>query len=161
MTLRATTEHDAGVDLVAFEAWFESAEPALRSALVATLGAETGREAAVEALAYAWEHRDRVFAMDNPVGYLFRVGKRWGIRQQRRGRRRFGLIDSTAHPPGFEPALQSALAALSVRQRQVAVLCTGYGLTHAEAAEILGIRRSSVQNHAERGMARLRRELGT
>ena len=122
----------------------------------------TRRDAtAAEALSYVWEHRTRVLGLANPVGYAFRVGQRWATRQQRRRRRRFGFATDGNHPPGFEPALHTALAALSLRQRQVVVLCVGYGLTHEEAADVLGISRSTVQNHAERGLRQLRRKVGT
>jgi DNA-directed RNA polymerase specialized sigma24 family protein len=70
-----------------FEAFVLAAEPPLRRALVAAYGYEDGREAAAEALAYAWEHWPRVREMPNAAGYLFRVartsvtrGRRWGRR---------------------------------------------------------------------------------
>ena len=151
---------DDAVERAVFESWFHDSEPELRAALVATFGPDLGREAAAEALSYVWEHRTRVLGLANPVGYAFRVGQRWATRQQRRRRRRFGLPVDDNHPPGFEPVLHSALAALSLRQRQVVVLCVGYGLTHAEVAEVLGISRSTVQNHAERGLRQLRRKVG-
>lgn len=151
------TAEDA--DRAAFESWFQHAEPQLRAALVATFGAELGRDAAAEALSYAWEHRARILALDNPVGYVFRVGQRWTTRHQRRGRRRFELVAEADRPPGFEPALHEALDSLPRRQRQVVVLCTGYGLTHAEAADVLNISRSTVQNHAERGLRHLQRKV--
>jgi hypothetical protein len=44
-------------------------------ALAAAAGIEAGREATAEALAYGWEHWDRVGSMENPVGYLYRVGR--------------------------------------------------------------------------------------
>lgn len=144
-----------------FETWFRSTEPRLRAALVASFGSELGRDATAEALSYVWEHRDRVLTLDNAAGYAFRVGQRWGRRQRARAGRRFGMppLESTA--PGFEPALHDALAGLSMRQRQVVVLCIGYGLTHAEAADLLNISRSSVQNHAERGLRRLQKVVGS
>jgi len=99
--------------------------------------------------------------MQNSVGYLFKLGKRWGVRQQRRRRRQVGVVTAPARPPEFEPAFEAALGGLSTRQRQAVVLCAGYGLTHAEAGEILNVKRSSMQNHVERGMTKLREELGT
>ena len=108
-----------------------------------------------------WEHRDRVLALDNATGYAFRVGQRWARRQRTRQKRRFGAPPPDRSAPGFEPALHDALAGLSTRQRQVVVLCTGYGLTHSEAAALLNISRSSVQNHAERGLRHLQDEVGS
>ena len=43
-----------------FEAFVVEAEPKLRRALVAIHGFEEGRDAAAEALAYAWEHWERL-----------------------------------------------------------------------------------------------------
>jgi hypothetical protein len=48
-------------------------EPPPRRALVTDYGYEDGREAAAEALAYAWEHRAEVREMANAIGYLFLV----------------------------------------------------------------------------------------
>jgi DNA-directed RNA polymerase specialized sigma24 family protein len=36
------------------------------------------------------------------------------------------------------------------------VLVHGYSYTHAEVADLLGLSRSSIQNHVERGLAKLR-----
>jgi DNA-directed RNA polymerase specialized sigma24 family protein len=49
---------------------------------------------------------------------------------------------------------------LSCRQRLVVVLVHGLGYTLHEVAELTGMRRTTVQNHGDRGMARLRRKLG-
>ena len=58
-----------------FSAFVVEVEPRLRRALTATFGADVGREAAAEALAYGWAHWSRVSAMANPAGYLYRVGR--------------------------------------------------------------------------------------
>lgn len=140
-----------------FEAFFRDTEPKLRRALVAAHGPEQGRDAAAEALAYAWEHWERLSLMANLPGYLFRVGQTRGIRR----RRQPVLHEAPAWTEyQFEPALPAALSALSERQRLAVVLVHGYGYTLREVAELTGLRRTSVQNHAERGLARLRAALG-
>lgn len=133
------------------------AEPQLRRALIARYGGEIGREAAAEALAYGWEHWDRLREMKNPLGYLYRVGQS----KSRRLWPRRAVFDSkpTSELPWVEPGLPPALNKLSARQRQVVVLVYGFEYTHQEVADLLGISRSSVQNHVERGLARLRTEL--
>jgi DNA-directed RNA polymerase specialized sigma24 family protein len=140
-----------------FETFVRATEPRLRRALVAAYGPEHGRDAAAEALAYAWEHWDRLRGMANLPGYLFRVG-------QTRGRRcpRQPVLHEAPEPAehAFEPGLPPALAALSERQRLAVVLVHGYGYTLREVAELTGLRRTSIQNHAERGLARLRAALG-
>ena len=50
----------------------------LRRALIVALGRELGVEGTSEALSYAWEYWDRVRDMENPVGYLYRVGRAKG-----------------------------------------------------------------------------------
>jgi DNA-directed RNA polymerase specialized sigma24 family protein len=56
-----------------FTEWYGRLEPQLRRGLCATYGPERGREATAEALAWAWEHRDRVDSLDRPLPYLYRV----------------------------------------------------------------------------------------
>ena len=58
-----------------FEKFMRVSKERLRIALTASFGAADGRTAAVDALSWAWEHRDRVKEMSNPVGYLYRVGQ--------------------------------------------------------------------------------------
>ena len=65
---------DPGADRRSFEEFVGRFEPRLRVALVAVFGPEVGRDAVAEALAYGWEHWDRIAGMENPGGYLYRVG---------------------------------------------------------------------------------------
>jgi RNA polymerase sigma-70 factor (ECF subfamily) len=141
----------------AFVEFARAVEPALRIALVAGHGVDRGRDAANDALVYAWKHWDRVRKLDNPAGYLYRLAERSARR--RRLRPQVGLETQDHRHPWVEPRLSSALLALSSRQRQVVVLIESYEWTHAEVANFLGIGLSSVQTHLERGLARLRREL--
>ena len=139
-----------------FRGFFERTEPKLRRALVAGYG-PVGADATADALAHAWEHWDRVASMENPAGYLYRVGQsklRWYRRRP-----------PPSAPPSpdpehwFEPELGPALAGLSRPQRTAVVLCHGFGLTHREVGELLGVSPSTVQNHVERGLAKLRARL--
>lgn len=142
-----------------FEEFFAQAERPVRFALCARFGFETGREATAEAFAYAWEHWDRIATMDNPEGYVFRVGQRIGGRVLSRPRP-VDFVPNTDDLPMVEPGLAPALAALSNRQRTVVVLVHGLGMTHVEAAGWLGTSASTVQRHLERAMPRLRVALG-
>jgi len=67
-----------------FEALVARVEPDLRRALTGHVDRNGVEDAVAEALAYAWENRNRVLAMENPAGYLFRVA------QSRSRRRREG-----------------------------------------------------------------------
>lgn len=139
-----------------FEEFVDDVEPRLRAALVSLYGPEEGRDATAEALAYAWEHWARVMTMANPAGYLFRVG------QSRSRRRREPPVhaapESTDHV--FEPGLEDALRKLSEHQRVAVVLVHGLGYSVADVADLLEIQPTTVRNHLERGLRRLRRSLG-
>ena len=138
-----------------FRLFMQRAEPRLRRALVAAYGAERGREATAEALAYAWEHWENVGTMANATGYLYRVGQ-----SRTRERLKRPLFVRPEHPePWFEPSLAPALETLTERQRVAVVLVHGFGWTMREVAECTDIRVTSVQNHLERGMQKLRAAL--
>ena len=142
-----------------FTSFVEAHELRLRGALTASLGGEVGREAAAEALAYGWEHWDRLSVMDNPVGYLYRMGRNLGGRIHRK--RRVLLPPSqVTGVPWVEPGLPAALAGLPERQRVVVWLLHSADWSMSEVAALLRISKSSVQRHAERGMSKLRRTMG-
>lgn len=132
-------------------------EPRLGDALVAALGPEVGREATQEALVYAWEHWTRVGAMDHPAAYLYRVGRSKAKRYWRK-QRLFPDVPTDSMPM-VEPGLAPALVGLSEKQRVTVLLIHGFGWTHAEVAEFLGVAVGTVQKHLERGMASLRSDL--
>jgi DNA-directed RNA polymerase specialized sigma24 family protein len=138
-----------------FRHFLQEAEPRLRRALVAAYGGERGREATAEALAYAWEHWERVGTMSNATGYLYRVGQ-----SRTRARLKRPLFVRPEHPePWFEPSLAPALEKLSERQRTAVVLVHGFGWTLREVAECTDVKVTSVQNHLDRGMQKLRAAL--
>jgi len=139
-----------------FEVFFEQVEPPLQRALAATYGPEVGREATAEAMAWAWEHRDRLAGLERPVAYLYRVGQS----RVRRRRVRVPFLRAEDRDPQVEPALMKAVAALSGRQRVAVVLVHGYAWRMAEVAELLGVSVSTVQTHLDRGLRRLRTALG-
>lgn len=137
-------------------------ERRLRQAFTSIWGPNRGRDVAVEALAYGWEHWDRVRSMDNPVGYLFVVGRERAGRHRRRREQPvqdFVLASSTPSP-WYEPALPGLIGDLSDRERQVVVLLHGFEWSLGEIAELLEISKSSVQTYADRAMSKLRDGLG-
>ncbi len=95
-------------------------------ALVAGYGVEVGNDACAEALAYAWEHWERVRSLDNPVGYRYRVAQS-STRRHRRWSRQ--VVLPLERPPAtgpLDPELSSALGRLTQRQRQCVVLVHVY-----------------------------------
>jgi RNA polymerase sigma-70 factor (ECF subfamily) len=140
---------------IQFRDFVEIVEPRLHRALVARYGWERGREATAEALSFAWEHWERVSQMENPFGYLFRVGQ-----SRSRDRKPARLFPPpTDREPWYEPKLARILSDLPERQRIVVVLIHGYEWSTREVAELLGIRPTTVQTHLARGLRRLRQQL--
>jgi DNA-directed RNA polymerase specialized sigma24 family protein len=135
-----------------------AAEPRLRHALTALYGIEAGKDAAAEALAYGWEHWESVGGMENPVGFLYVVGRNRGRRVRKR--RVVFPEPPVDHTPWVEPRLAATLAALPARQRQVVMLVHGYGWTLGEVAEVLEVSKGTVQRHLERAVAKLQARLG-
>ena len=143
----------------AFTEFVSHMESKLRYALSAALGTEYGREAAAEALAYGWEHWDRVREADNPGGYLYRVGLNHGKKLRAWGR--VNLPDVPLEKlPWVEPGLPAALIGLPEQQRVSVYLVYGHEWSMTEVASMLGVSKGTVQKHVERAMEKLRRGLG-
>jgi RNA polymerase sigma factor (sigma-70 family) len=141
-----------------FPSFFTDAEPRLRRAFASLYGRDRGADATAEALAYAWENWERIRTMERPLGYLFRVGQTRTRRLRIRRRDTFPEPDP-ASSPWIEPGLPRALASLSDQQRVTVVLVHGFEWQLREVAELLAVRVTTVQNHLERGLAKLRHEL--
>ena len=142
-----------------FTEFAKEAEPRLRQSLASLLGSEPGKDAAAEAMSYAWANWDRVRAMDNPVGYLYSVGRQRGRRSLGRERPVFYPVP-TSTLPWVEPKLPAAMSALPERQRVVVVLVYCFEWTLSEVADLLGLSKSTIQNHNERGLRTLQASLG-
>jgi RNA polymerase sigma factor (sigma-70 family) len=142
-----------------FTAFVMNTEPKLRLALCANFGKELGTEATAEALAFAWEHWDRVTDADNPAGYLYGVGR--NIARKRTVRRNPVFPDiPDDHAPWIEPALPEALAGLPERQRVAVMLVHCFEWTLSEVAEFMEVSKPTAQKHVDRAMAKLRRQIG-
>jgi RNA polymerase sigma-70 factor (ECF subfamily) len=140
-----------------FTAFVRETEPRLRHALVAAFGQDRGLEATANALAYAFENWDRIGRMENPAGYLYRVGR---SRAPFEGvRPRFAPVP-VEHVPNVEPGLPAALRRLSEKQRVAVVMIHGYGWSREETASLMGLSMSTVDTHLQRGLSMLRRALG-
>jgi DNA-directed RNA polymerase specialized sigma24 family protein len=142
-----------------FVAFAERVEPRLRLAVVAAYGPYPGLDAVQEALVWAWEHWDRVTGLRNPAGYLYRIAMRKAGRMRPRRPSAIPTVPDDAMP-WVEPSLSPALESMSAMQRQVVVLVAAYEYTQQETADLLGVRRTTVQTHLDRGLARLRTALG-
>jgi RNA polymerase sigma factor (sigma-70 family) len=149
--------------VIEFDEIVGEASRKLRRALVARYGPEFGAEAHAAAIAYAWEHRERLVEMANPIGYLWRVAQT-SVRRQRRWERQPVLPPERWSPTGSDEAaplndLAPALARLKPDVRVAVLMVHGYDWSYGEVAELLGVPVSTVRNHVHRGLSRLRTTL--
>lgn len=138
-----------------FEHFVEATRPRLVRAFVGCRGVDLAHDAAAEAIAYAWEHWEDVRVMENPAGYLYRVG------QSRTRSRRVPTLPAPADVgvPEVEPRLVPSLLALPASQRTAVWLVHACQWSYAEVAEAMGTSTSMVGNHVTRGLGRLRQAL--
>jgi DNA-directed RNA polymerase specialized sigma24 family protein len=95
--------------------------------------------------------------MSNPAGYLYRVG----VSNARPMPASSSFAESTVwSEPWVEPHLAAGLRALSDLQRTAVILHHSLSWTYPEIAELLDVSVSTVRNHIDRGMAKLRLTLG-
>lgn len=143
------------MDDIRFEELYRRVEALLRRAPVAWYGPTVGRDAAAEALVWAWTNRGRLAQIDNVPGYLFRVGQSVAKRDLKtQSRRVLDGVDPDGEVP-FEPDLLPALEALTERQRASVVLVHGYRYSYREAADVLGVSVATLRTHLERAMTQL------
>jgi len=140
-----------------FTRFVKEVETRLQRALVARYGLDLGQESAAEAMAYAWEHWDRIQTMANPAGYLYRVA----TSRSRRIRRPLPMLPQVgaSSPVWVEPHLPKALKRLSGNQRTAVLLVHSFEYTHSEAADVMGIAAGTLRKHLSRGMSKLRSDL--
>jgi DNA-directed RNA polymerase specialized sigma24 family protein len=141
-----------------FDGFIETVRTRLRPVLWSKWGIEAGSDLCAEVEEYAWTHHERLLAMSNPLGYLYRVA-------QSRARR-YTLWSRRAHFPSEFPDLVDddpelhdvleMLAGLNENQRACVLLVHGFNWTYDEVAELLGMSRAAVNNHVHRGLTRLR-----
>jgi RNA polymerase sigma factor (sigma-70 family) len=144
-----------------FARMFDAVEPPLRRALVAWYGPTVGKEAAADALSWAWEHRHQLDGIGNIGGYLFRLGQSAAKReiQWRCPIESPKRAECLERESSFEPRLATAIAKLSGQQRAAVLLVHGYGYSFREAADVLGVSLGTLRTHLGRGLDRLRHEL--
>ena len=139
-----------------FDEFVVDVRPRLIRAFVPWFGTDDAADAAAEAMVYAFEHWETLREMENPAGYLFRVG-----RSRIRSRKTPRLPTPTSvGVPEVEPRLVPALLALPESQRTAVWLVYACQWRYAEVAEAMDTSVSMVGNHVSRGIEALRRRLG-
>ncbi|NUR71649.1 MAG: hypothetical protein HOU81_12580 [Hamadaea sp.] len=151
-------------DAVSFETFYRAqADRVYRSLAVALADSQLAREAADEAMTRAYARWKRVGALDNPGGWVFRVGLNWATSRWRKLRReRFVPVEvaAAAGPSSAGVvAAQVALTRLPLAYRTVIVCRVLLDLSTAQTATVLGLPEGTVKSRLARGLAALRAEL--
>ena len=154
-------DHPATERPETFEDLIDLVRARLLPVLWAKWGVEVGGDLCSEVEEYAWAERERVLAMANPLGYLYRVSQsrargylRWSKRSTFPSR-----FPDVIHEDMQVHDLLQLLAGLSDDQRACVLLVHGFGWSYDDVASLLGIGRTAVTNHVHRGLTRLRRSL--
>lgn len=120
-----------------------------------------------EAFIVVLERWERVQAMEDPTGYLYRVAfNAWRKRSRRAARTLQRLIARPTDPPDPFASVEartmigSGLAALTPRQRAALVLTELLGMSSQEAASVLGIRPVTVRSLSSQARTSLRERIG-
>lgn len=154
---------DEATMTISFEEWLVETRPRLHRCFLARYGSAIAVELTSEVVAWAWEHRSEIDAMDNPSGYLYRVGQSKSRRLLRWRRSVVTLPEERRgdqHDPVVEPGLDTALASLSAEQREAVILVHCFGWTQPEVADMLEVELHTVRNRVHRGLISLRESLG-
>ncbi|MEU0216555.1 sigma-70 family RNA polymerase sigma factor [Streptomyces sp. NPDC006265] len=168
-TERAEIEEAGGTADGGFAGFFERSYPGMLARALLLCGHRQDAEDAVqEGYAEAFRRWERLRAYDAPDAWVYRVVRQrlWAA-GRRRARRRSAETRLPQPPPTASVeqtaearAVLSALAGLPPRQRTVLVLHCLEGMTQAEIAEELGLRRGSVAAGVFRARRHLERGLG-
>jgi len=150
----------------AFEDFFDAERARLLRALYLLTGnPQEAEEVLQDAFIAVWERWDRVGAMDDPTGYLYRTAlnrHRSALRRTARAARRVvgaaegGDLFAAADE---RDALARALATLTPRRRQAIVLTELLGYGSAEAGHVMGIADATVRRLTQDAREQLRHEL--
>ncbi len=150
---------------IAFHDFYVSSRDRIGRALAVTLrDADLAADVVDEAMARAYQRWDKVSTMDNPSGWVYRVGLNVARSRIRRLARRLPEPRSeperlAGEPTLFEPAVMRALAGLSVDHRAVVVGRLLLGWSEAETAAALAVRPGTVKSRLHRALAVLEPQL--
>jgi RNA polymerase sigma-70 factor (ECF subfamily) len=162
-------------DVRAFEALFRHLHPMLtRVARQIAPSDSDAADAVQETFVRFWETRDRIDPDRSVSAYLARSVRNRLLNASRDAKTRQQLRDERAddlvpyHPPRPDEAAQGTALAdhlrhslehLPDRQRTAITLTRFDGLSHAEAADVMGCSARTVNNHIVRGLRTLRDRL--
>ena len=147
-----------------FESFYAAERGPVARALRMTLrDPQLADEATDEAMTRAFERWDSVSRLDNPGGWVYRVGLNWArsvLRRTLRKRRQPHELGYTEGPSAQDYALRTAIENLPANRRAV-VVCRYYlQWSEAETASALQLRPGTVKSRLHRALQELREQLG-
>lgn len=147
-----------------FDAFYRLARPSVGRALALTLrDNDLATDAVDEAMVRAYQRWDRVGRLDNPAGWVYRVGLNHARSRLRRLLRRVPPpapeSSATAEFTVADPAIAMALEELSVDHRAVVVCRLLLGWSEAQTADALAIRPGTVKSRLSRASKQLEHRL--
>jgi RNA polymerase sigma-70 factor (ECF subfamily) len=148
-----------------FEMFYRAHVDRVYRALTVTLGdPQLAREATDEAMVRTYANWSRVRGLDNPGGWVYRVGLNWATSWWRKRRRERALVPGRPDPQVAPPdpaatAAGQALAKLALPQRAVVVCRVLLDMSTAETAALLGVAEGTVKSRLARALAALRAAL--
>jgi RNA polymerase sigma factor (sigma-70 family) len=152
---------------LSFDGFFAAESQTLyRRMRLVTRNHHEAEEVVQDAFLSLYERWDRVSAVPDPVGYLYRTAfNAWKKRSRRAARAFRSMVSPSSDADAFEAAdartvVGEALRHLTARQRAAIVLTELMGLSSEEAGEILGIRAVTARVLASQARASLRERLG-
>lgn len=151
---------DVRATFVSFDDFYRTHRTPVARALALTLrDVDLATEATDEAMARAYQRWTQVRSLDNPAGWVYRVGLNWSRSIIRRITRPapvwVGGSTTSPAPTVHDPAIDRALAELSVDHRAVVVCRVLLGFSEARTAEVLGVRPGTVKSRLSRALTRL------
>jgi RNA polymerase sigma-70 factor (ECF subfamily) len=159
---------DVMTSTTAFAAFFRESSPrALAVAYRITSNRQDAEDVVIESFARAYARWGRLEHAKWREGWVMTVSSNLALHTVRR--KHLEGPESPFETQTGDPAagvvdrlsLVEALKLLPLRQRQVAVLIYGAGMSHGEAAERLGISTGATKTHLHRAIRRLRTSMSS
>jgi RNA polymerase sigma-70 factor (ECF subfamily) len=153
----------AAGDVEAFTQLVRRHESAVRAFLVRAGGREGADDLAQDTFLKAWRKASAYRAVGSYRGWLLRIA--WTTLVSARRKTNLAVEETgleRGHQPGIHAQIDAAraLAGLDLRERAAALLCFGYGHSHAEAADIMEVPLGTLKSIAARAKAKLALRLG-
>jgi len=162
----ATHALEATPDVSSFAAFFDERHRDLFSAMwLITRNRHEAEELMQDAFLRVWERWDRIAAMEDPEGYLYRTAMNLFRSRARRAavvlRRTTRMLpaDDTVEAVEQREVLVQALAILTPRERAAVVLTNVLGFSSEKAAQALNVKPATVRVLAARGRGRMKQEV--